>query len=340
MAGITFGAVPGSRCRRRNPSYWQCMHALTPFKLAPYFSPRIWGFDDLAPWFDVRTDGEPIGEAWLTGEKCVAANGPLAGRSLAQIMAMHGSDLVGAVYDGSADFPLLLKVIFPREKLSVQVHPDDALAQKVGGPRGKTECWYALEAEPDAKVAIGLAPGVTVEQVRAAVADNTLESLLGWVPIAAGDMVFVDAGTVHAIWPGAVIFEVQQQSDITYRLYDYGRPRELHIDESFAAMRLETRAGKVAPRREGPCTVLIDERYFRIERWPVADEAHARELSGAARTSAELLFVSEGALTLSGADFEPFRMGRCELAVIPANTPQWHLHGSAGAELMRVVPKA
>ena len=316
------------------------MQALTPFKLTPYFSPRIWGFDDLAPWFDVKTDGDPIGEAWLTGEKCVAFNGPLAGKSLAEIMAAHGADLVGAVYDGSRDFPLLLKVIFPREKLSVQVHPDDALARKVGAPRGKTECWYALEAEPDAKVAVGLAPGVTVEQIRAAVADNTLESLLGWVPVAAGDMVFVDAGTVHAIWPGAVIFEVQQQSDITYRLYDYGRPRELHVEQSFEAMRLATRAGKVTPWREGSCTVLIDEQYFRIERWGVADEGHARELSSAAHSSAELLFVSEGAVTVSGADFEPFRMSRCDLAVVPAHTSEWHLRGSAGAELMRVIPKA
>ena len=315
------------------------MQALSPFKLAPYFQTRIWGFNDLAPWFDYETSGEPIGEVWLTGEKCVAASGPLSGQSLTEIMADHAEALVGPKFAGAPDFPLLLKVIFPREKLSVQVHPDDALAQKIGEPRGKTECWYALEAEPDAKVAIGLAPGVTVEQVRAAVADNTLEKLLGWVPVAAGDMVFVDAGTVHAIWPGSVIFEVQQQSDITYRLYDYGRPRELHIDKSFEAMRLETRAGKVSPRREDGHTVLIDEQYFRIERWAVAEEAQARQLAELPHPSAELLFVSEGAATISGEGFESFKVRRCELAVIPASAGRWQLRGSAGAELMRILPQ-
>ena len=111
---------------------WQ---ALTAVQTRAYFQTRIWGFHDLAPWFEYETSGEPIGEVWLTGDKCVAATGPLAGHSLSEMMADHAALLVGPKFAGEADFPLLLKVIFPREKLSVQVHPDDVLARKIGQPR-------------------------------------------------------------------------------------------------------------------------------------------------------------------------------------------------------------
>ena len=141
--------------------------------------------------------------------------------------------------------PLLIKVIFAKEKLSVQVHPDDRLAQKYGQPRGKTECWYALAAEPGAQVALGLKPGITLDQVKAGIDAGTLEKSLNLLPVAAGDMIFVDAGTVHAIWPGSILLETQQNCDLTYRMYDYGRPRELHIEKALEATRLHTRAGKV-----------------------------------------------------------------------------------------------
>ncbi len=243
---------------------------MAPFRLSPFFRTRPWGFQDLEPWYDYKTDGEPIGEVWLTGEMCVADTGPLKGIGLADITKQHRDPLVGSGVVGT-DFPLLIKLLFPRDKLSVQVHPDDALAQHYGEPRGKTECWYALDAKPGAAVALGIRPGVTVEQVKAAVHDASLESLLEMVPVEKGDMIFVDAGTVHAMGPGVVILETQQTSDLTYRMYDYGSARELHLEKSFAAMRLKTRAGKVPPRPvDGHC-VLIDERYFRIERWPLAD---------------------------------------------------------------------
>src|SRR5580698_7833421 len=185
------------------------MQGLTPFRLAPYFRTRIWGFNDLSPWFDYKTDGEPIGEVWLTGEMCAAETGPLQGQSLKAITAAHGEALLGKGRAGE-EFPLLVKILFPKEKLSVQVHPDDAMAQKYGEPRGKTECWYALDAQPGAQVALGLEPEVEPEKVRAAILDATLEGLLGWVPVQKQDMIFVDAGTVHAIGPGVILLETQQ----------------------------------------------------------------------------------------------------------------------------------
>ena len=312
--------------------------ALAPFQLKPFYSPRIWGFDDLAPWFDRRVGpGEtPIGEAWLSGPQSLIANGPLKGKNLAQAVKEYPQVIVGERFAAEAEYPLLVKVLFPKEKLSVQVHPDDELARSKGEPRGKTECWYVLEAKPDAKIALGLHPGVTADQVRAAIVDETMEKLLGWVPVSTGDMVYVDAGTVHAIWPGVVIMETQQTSDTTYRLYDYGRPRELHVDASLEAMRTATRAGKIA-RTQGTRgeAVLVDERYFRVERW----EGDAAGMSMAAREEGgtQLLFVANGTLRMEGPNFEAFQLGRCELAVIPASAERWEARGEA--EVMRIVPQ-
>ncbi|MGC1156790.1 MAG: type I phosphomannose isomerase catalytic subunit [Acidobacteriaceae bacterium] len=311
------------------------METLPPFRLAPYFRTRPWGFKDLAPWYDYKTDGEPIGEVWLTGEMCAADNGPLKGVSLADITKQHRSALLGAAFT-EQDFPLLIKVLFPKDKLSVQVHPDDALAQSYGEPRGKTECWYTLDAEPGALVALGIRPGVTVEQVKAAVHDATLESMLAMVPVRKGDLVFVAAGTVHALLPGVVMLETQQTSDLTYRMYDYGSSRELHLEKAFAAMRLVTHAGIVQPRAVDGHTVLIDERYFRIEKWPVgAGTATALVVP---KPVVQLLFVMQGDIRISGDSFEPFTVERNQLAVIPSASTRWTLNGDESAEVIRILP--
>ena len=311
---------------------------LPPFKLTPWFQTRVWGFDDLAPWFDHKAaPGDPIGEVWLSGAKCTISTGPLAGRNFAVSVKENLQVILGEGFIGEDDFPLLVKVLFPREKLSVQVHPDDALAQQKGEPRGKSECWYALEAEPDAKVAIGLKPGTAPEAVRTAIENKSMEDLLGWLPIAAGDMVYVDAGTVHAIWPGSIILETQQTSDTTYRLYDYGRPRELHVEESLEAMRVHTGAGKIAakPGSHGE-TVLLDEKYFRIERWQ--GDAAAVSTAAHAAPGPQLLFVASGSLKIESSGSGPFTLGRCELAVVPAEAGSWAASGTA--EVMRIVPKS
>ena len=311
--------------------------ALPPFKLAPYFDTRIWGFDDLAPWFDRKAaPGAPIGEVWLTGAKATVATGPLTGQNFAFAVKANARAILGSAFEAEGEYPLLIKVLFPKEKLSVQVHPDDALAQQKGEPRGKTECWYVLDAMDEARVALGLKPGVKPETVRAAIANNTMEELLKWVPLHIGDMIFVDAGTVHAIWPGSVILETQQTSDTTYRMYDYGRPRELHVDASLEAMRAETRAGRVEsrPGTRGE-TIVIDEQYFRVERW----DGDAAGLSEAAleEKGPQALFVAGGTLRIEGVDFEPFTLSRCELAVVPALAKRWEARGEA--EVMRIVPQ-
>ena len=171
-------------------------------------------------------------------------NGPLAGRTLAELAQEFGKCFLGDAARDATRFPLLIKFLFPTEKLSVQVHPDDEGAAKVGQPCGKTECWYVLRAGPGAQVGLGLKPGTSKAEVEAAIRENRMEHLLNWIDVHEGDMIYVDAGTVHAIGGGAVIVETQQNSDTTYRLYDYGRPRELHIADGLLATKEQTHAGK------------------------------------------------------------------------------------------------
>ena len=146
-------------------------------------------------------------------------------------------------------FPLLLKFLFPHEKLSVQVHPDDAAARRAGLPCGKTECWYVAHARPGAQIALGLKPGVTREQFERSIIEKRAEELLNWINVYQGEMIYVTGGTVHTLGPGSIMLETQQQSDTTYRLYDYGRPRELHLKEGLAVIKEKTVAGKSGSSR-------------------------------------------------------------------------------------------
>jgi mannose-6-phosphate isomerase len=229
---------------------------VAPFRLKPWFSERVWGKRDLRPWYADTGTTEPVGEAWLTGPRCIVETGPFAGRTLASVAEELGGE-----------FPLLVKLLFPAEKLSVQVHPDDAQAQALGETRGKTECWYALEAEPGASVALGLKPGADAAAVKAAIDNGTLESLMKSVPVSVGDMLFVAPGTVHAIGPGVVLLETQQTSDVTYRLYDYGRPRELHLEKGLQVINPTSAAGKVSPKVMDGFTRLIEQKYFVVDRF-------------------------------------------------------------------------
>jgi len=318
---------------------------LAPFRVAPHFDFRVWGFSDLRPWFDRVAEGEKLlGEVWLTGDMCLVASGPHAGKPLATLFRELPESLLGPAAP-SPDSPLLVKVLFAAQKLSVQVHPDDKMAQKYGDPRGKTECWYALAAEPDAHVALGLRPGVTIEQVEKDIHAGTLEGDLNLVAVSAGDMVFVDAGTVHAIWPGPIILETQQNCDVTYRMYDYGRPRELHIARSLEATKFNTRAGKVTPIALADRTVLIDVEYFRVERIPVTGSRGSESLAspaleGSAQPSAGLayLFAAAGSGRVAGTGFDPVELPERGIVAIPAAAPPFEVEDLGGLDLIRITP--
>jgi len=317
--------------------------SLSPFRLEPLFVERIWGTADLRPWYDHVASGDPIGEVWLTGDKCRVLDGPLTGSTLAEVFEKAPLAMVGLEAPAGGS-PLLLKVIFAKEKLSVQVHPDDRLAQKYGQPRGKTECWYALAADPGAEVAAGLHPGVTLEQVEREVADGTLEQSLEVLPVAAGEMVFVDAGTVHAIWPGSVLLETQQNSDITYRLFDYGRPRELHVAKALEAIRPQTGAGKVAPIALADRTILVDRDYFCVEKITVDETRTAGTMLGAHEATLGLayLFAAAGSGRITSLEqdgFEAVDLPTRGIVAVPASSPAWKIEDTGGLELIRITPR-
>src|SRR5438309_7744638 len=159
------------------------MPDLYPLLLQPEFHERVWGTRDLKPFYAREVVGGPIGEAWLTGDKCTVANGTFAGRNLADLAQEFGARFLGDAGKDASRFPLLIKFLFPTEKLSVQVHPDDEGARAVGQACGKTECWYVLAAEPGAQVALGLNSGVTHEQVAKAIEATELEPLMNWMDV-------------------------------------------------------------------------------------------------------------------------------------------------------------
>ena len=251
-------------------------------RIDPYFSPRPWGTRSLAPLFPEKTNlQEPIGEAWLTAVESRMANGPLAGKSLGEswrAMPMEWKGTRTGVYPG---FPLLVKFLFPMDKLSIQVHPDDAFAcryEQAAGGRGKTEMWHILSAQPGAELLLGLKPGVSRQDFLEGVAHHTVEDLFVRFPVHPRESYFVEAGTQHAILPGMIVCEIQEYSDLTYRVYDYGRvdahgkARELHLEKALEVTRFDgTRSGKVpALALHSPDAnkhLLAACEFFATERW-------------------------------------------------------------------------
>ena len=218
---------------------------LYPLAFDTIFKSALWGGRRLAAFFPTAPSDGPLSEAWVLSDQGESisrvANGPLARTTLRELQRTRGRELLGRAGDRT-EFPLLLKFIDARDHLSVQVHPDDALARKLAGmAHGKTEAWVVLDVEPGSRICAGLANGVTREGLEAALAAGQMADVLHTFEPAVGDCVFIPAGTVHAIGAGLAVFEVQQTSDITYRLYDWGRvdpktgqPRELHVDKGLA----------------------------------------------------------------------------------------------------------
>ena len=314
------------------------MSNLYPLLMLPRFDPRPWGTLDLSPIYPNRQFEEKIGEAWLTGDDCKVANGPLAGQTLMQVSEKYQRELVGDAARDAKRFPLLLKFLFPHEKLSVQVHPEDEQALRVGQPWGKTECWYVAHAKAGAQIALGLKPGVSVAQLEQAIHEKRAEEVLNWLNVFTGDMIYVSGGTVHTLGPGSVIVEAQQQSDTTYRLYDYGRPRELHLKEGLAAVKLNGASGKVV--RPAPVQVagssnrrapLVAAPYFVVDMFEMKDaqELNTRDESG--KSSAQILVAVEGCGVVEAAGAESVTFAKGDAVVVPAGVekftvrPQWTL---------------
>ncbi len=222
-----------------------------PFQLLPVFRERVWGRDSLDPWFSANSRPGRIGEVWFTFEE----------NPTPEILG------TAADPDHPGICPLLVKLLFTTDRLSVQVHPDDNYAAREHGSLGKTEAWYVLDVQPPGEIAVGFREKITRERLRAAAQSGEIERLLDWRKVSVGEVIFVPAGTVHAIGAGLTICEIQENSDITYRLYDYGRPRELHLENGVAVSYLGPHefAVKSVSLSEGREQLLACP-YFRIER--------------------------------------------------------------------------
>lgn len=220
----------------------------------------------------------------------------------------------------------------------MQVHPDDEQARRVGQPWGKTECWYVAHAKPGAQIALGLKPGVTVVQLEKAIYEKRAEELLNWLDVYTGDMIYVAGGTVHTLGPVSVIVETQQQSDTTYRLYDYGRPRELHLKDGMAAVKLKVASGKVV--RPAPTQVpgsgnrqapLVAAPYFVVDMFELKDAQELNTRDEFGMSSVQILVAVEGCGVVEAAGTEPVTLAKGDAVVVPASAgkftvrPQWTL---------------
>jgi mannose-6-phosphate isomerase len=312
------------------------MSDLYPLLMVPAFDPRPWGTLDLTQIYSNYRFQEKIGESWLTGDKCKVANGPLAGKPLSELCSEFGSAITGDSAPDPKQFPLLLKFLFPEEKLSVQVHPDDAAARKAGLPNGKTECWYVAHAKPGAQVGLGLKPGVTREQFEQSIKENRAEELLNWINVFAGEMIYVAGGTVHTLGGGSIIVETQQQSDTTYRLYDYGRQRELHLQEGLAVIKEKVAAGKVLrpapvklPGSKNQKSPLIAAPNFVVDKFELKERQSFQTRDASGKSSVQILVAVEGCGLVQVAGADPVMLAKGDAVVVPACAeefqvqPQW-----------------
>ncbi len=306
------------RCAAAAPG--NTVMTLAPFQLTPDFRERVWGGQRLRP------GTPPIGEAWVVYEHNRVATGLYAGRTLGEVAAdgSSGEALLGrrAACLWGARFPLLIKLLDCADWLSVQVHPDDAQAVRLEGPGhfGKTEAWHILEADPGAQIISGVRPGVTAEMLAEAIRHGTLPELAQYAAVRAGDTILVAAGTIHALGPGLFLYEVQQASDITYRVFDWNRPasdgRQLHIEKSLAVANPAATGQPVPlpPPDDAGCARLVSCEYFTLEL--IDGEAAALDTAG---ESFHALTVIDGAAVVESAG-GALALGRLDTAVVPAAT--------------------
>ena len=302
--------------------------ALYPLLLTPVLHVKVWGGRKLAQYFDKPLpDDQPYGEAWELHDTSTVENGALAGRTIADLIASHGADLIGRQHDPADGMPLLIKLLDANDWLSVQVHPDDQQARTLeGDPRGKTEAWIVLQADADARLVKGVRDGTQRASMAEAIRNQTFEDLIVYQTVQRGDVLYMPANTVHALGPGLVIYEVQQSSNVTYRLYDWGRvgldgkPRQLHIEKGVQVANLQSLPPVTHPIG---ATQLVDGAYFQTHRHilhdatqthPTADRFHA-------------LTVIDGAIDVIGAG-ERVTLPTGRTALIPAALTDYTLTGT------------
>jgi mannose-6-phosphate isomerase len=320
---------------------------LYPYVLDPKLTTQVWGGDELVRIYGKHGDPTArLGESWECWDADRVTNGALAGATVADLRGRLGAQLLGDL-DPARIFPVLTKIITAHDWLSVQVHPDDAYAQRVEHqPFGKTECWYVLAARPNAQIVYGWQRDTSRAEYERRVADGTLGELLRHIDVKGGDTVYIPHGVVHAIGPGVTVFETQQASDLTYRMFDYnrvgldGKPRELNVQKAADVLHYrattEGTLSQIAYRFEGlERSALIADQHFVVERIVASTEPSSISTQGRPLILMSLdrgLNVEGGTATVT---LEPY-----QTVLIPAAS-QWCTVAAVGgndAPFMFVTP--
>lgn len=316
-----------------------------PIKLTPAFKDYLWGGTRLRDDFGKDCDYDKVAESWeLSCHKdgaSVVANGEHAGKTLAQYIETEGKAILGKNCERFEQFPILIKLIDAKDNLSVQVHPNNEYAQRVEGEYGKTEMWYIVDCDEGAELLYGFKKEVTKEEFASRIKDNTLLEITQSVPVKKGDVFFIEAGTLHAIGKGILIAEIQQNSNTTYRIYDYGRvgadgkPRELHIDKAVEVTDL-------CPAKPYPVTEAFEENgavkrllskceYFTVYSVDVAEKA----CFNADETSFHNVLILEGNAELVCGD-TTLALKKGDSVFVPANCGEYTIAGSFKSVFTRI----
>jgi mannose-6-phosphate isomerase len=313
---------------------------LYPIKMAPAFKDYIWGGDRLIKEWGKDCPFDIAAESWeLSGHKnglSIAKNGSLKGLNLNEIVEKWGTACLGDKSKGSDRFPILIKLIDSKQRLSIQVHPDDEYAMRVEGDSGKTEMWYIAQASEGSGILCGFKKDISKDEYKKRIADNTLTDVLNFIPVKKGDVFFISPGTVHAICEGTIIAEIQQSSDITYRVYDYGRvsaegkPRELHIQKALDVSRLkgEKFSGKPLSKpqlQDGYTKTLLAQcKYFTVYELNIADRC---KLKATRETFNAITFMNgQGEISFDGKT-ESFKKG--DTFFVPADMGEYEIRGKS-----------
>jgi mannose-6-phosphate isomerase len=314
------------------------------FKLSPAFKDYIWGGTRLRDEYGKKCDLEKVAESWeLSCHKdgaSVVADGDDKGLTLAQYIDKHGKSVLGTDCAKFENFPILIKLIDAKDNLSVQVHPDNDYAMRVEGEYGKTEMWYIVDCDEGAELLYGFKHEISKDEFAERIANNTLLEVTNSVPVKKGDVFFIESGTLHAIGKGILIAEIQQNSNTTYRIYDYGRvgkdgkPRELHVEKAKDVTRL-------APAKAYPETPVENHGDYTSKLLSSCDyfTTYALDIDGSAEleadeTSFNSLLILEGNATVSGGD--TVTVGKGDSVFVTAGTGKYTVSGKCKAVLTKV----
>jgi mannose-6-phosphate isomerase len=324
---------------------------LYPLTFQPIFKDRVWGGRELERLYGKKLPaGTPIGESWeisdRPGEASVIANGPLAGKDLRWLMENHAVEILGSAKPkAEGRFPLLCKILDAREKLSLQVHPPASKAKEMNG-EPKTELWFITDATPDAKLYVGLKSGVTREEFEKKIADGSVADCFHQIPVKSGDTMFLPSGRVHAIGAGLVIFEIQQNSDTTYRVFDWnrtgldGKPRDLHVAQSLASIDFNDFEPKLVPANYRQASnfkfrELVECPFFTVQEM-VFENAGSVSPAG---QYLRIVAVAKGTATVAGDECETSaELKPGDFCLIPASLKNVEINAAANTTILCVEP--